>query len=121
MTNSQKDIWTLISDKTKKQDQETQESVILFLGSKNSGKSSLIGRFLDREEAKTQTVALEYTFCRKTRGAGSIKDIVHLWELAAGLNLVELIDCPVTDSNISILNFAIVVDLSNVFYTYLAS
>ena len=38
----------------------------MFSGSKGVGKTTLIHRFLEREEAPKQTLALEYTFGRKT-------------------------------------------------------
>ena len=37
-----------------------------FTGSKMSGKTTLIHRFLEREEAAKPTLAMEYTFGRKT-------------------------------------------------------
>ena len=43
-----------------------RERSLVFLGSKGAGKTSLIHRFLERDEAAKQTLALEYTFGRKT-------------------------------------------------------
>ena len=37
-----------------------------FTGSKMSGKTTLIHQFLEREEAAKPTLAMEYTFGRKT-------------------------------------------------------
>ena len=37
-----------------------------FTGSKMSGKTTLIHRFLEREEAAKPTLAMEYTFGRRT-------------------------------------------------------
>ena len=43
-----------------------KERSLVFLGSKGVGKTTLIHRFLERDEAPKQTLALEYTFGRKT-------------------------------------------------------
>ena len=43
-----------------------KERSLVMLGSKGVGKTSLIHRFLERDEAAKQTLALEYTFGRKT-------------------------------------------------------
>ena len=43
-----------------------RERSLVMLGSKGAGKTSLIHRFLERDEAAKQTLALEYTFGRKT-------------------------------------------------------
>jgi molybdopterin-guanine dinucleotide biosynthesis protein len=40
--------------------------IFCYLGSKTSGKTTLIHRFLEREEAAKPTLAMEYTFGRKT-------------------------------------------------------
>uniref|UniRef100_A0A0M3HFG1 Cytoplasmic dynein 2 light intermediate chain 1 n=1 Tax=Ascaris lumbricoides TaxID=6252 RepID=A0A0M3HFG1_ASCLU len=55
------------------------ESYILICGSKNCGKSQMILRFLDRNENTKPTIALEYTYGRRTRG--TVKDVAHIWEL----------------------------------------
>nr|XP_054759473.1 cytoplasmic dynein 2 light intermediate chain 1-like [Lytechinus pictus] len=57
------------------------ENHILFIGSKNAGKTSIILRFLEKEEAPKPTIALEYTFGRRAKGHNMVKDICHIWEL----------------------------------------
>lgn len=42
------------------------ETTLLVIGSKSVGKSTLIHKFLERQEAAKPTLALEYTFGRKT-------------------------------------------------------
>ena len=42
-----------------------RESTLLVVGSKNVGKSTLIYRLLERQEAAKPTLALEYTYGRK--------------------------------------------------------
>ena len=44
----------------------TDYTYIISLVSRGVGKTSLIHRFLERDEAAKQTLALEYTFGRKT-------------------------------------------------------
>jgi dynein light intermediate chain 2 len=34
-----------------------------------------------KDETPNPTVALEYTFGRRTRGQGNIKDVTHIYEL----------------------------------------
>jgi dynein light intermediate chain 2 len=58
------------------------------------------------------TVALEYRYARSTRG--NTKDICHIWELAGGTALVDLMDIPIAETNIHTLTFVIVIDLSEV-------
>ena len=43
-----------------------KEITLLFVGSRNVGKTTLIHRFLERQETPKSTLALEYTFGRKT-------------------------------------------------------
>ena len=47
-------------------DGRPRERSLVMRGSKGVGKTSLIHRFLERDEAAKQTLALEYTFGRKT-------------------------------------------------------
>ena len=55
---------TIVSGKDSANKQK--EASLVFIGSKGVGKTTLIHRFLEREEAPKQTLALEYTFGRKT-------------------------------------------------------
>ncbi|KAJ3163809.1 Cytoplasmic dynein 2 light intermediate chain 1 [Geranomyces variabilis] len=116
-----KDIWSIIKEikaaESKKPPENAPEapieSTLFFLGSKGAGKSSLILRFLDRDEAPTPTTGLEYTFARRTRGVSGVKDVAHIWELAGGTSLASLISIPLNETNIHTTTFVIVVDLSN--------
>ncbi|KAL5036476.1 hypothetical protein BDV3_005158 [Batrachochytrium dendrobatidis] len=115
---SRKDLWTLIKeskdhDKKNSEGNATLETTIYVVGSKGSGKSSMILGFLDRDETPSPSVALEYTFGRRTRGVNSTKDVVHIWELAGGIYLSDLLEIPITESNIHVSTFLIVLDLSN--------
>ncbi|KAI8917126.1 hypothetical protein DFJ77DRAFT_459291 [Powellomyces hirtus] len=116
-----KDIWTVIKElkaaESKKPAENTPEapieSTLFFLGAKGAGKTSLILRFLDRDEPPTPTTGLEYTFARRTRGVNGVKDVAHIWELAGGTSLAPLISIPLTEANIHTTTFVIVIDLSN--------
>lgn len=91
----------------------SDESSIFFLGSKNSGKTSIILRFLDRDEAPKPTTALDYTFGRRTKTGHNIgKDIGHIWELGGGTFLSKLIEIPITSATVRNMAIAIVLDLS---------
>lgn len=46
--------------------QSSQERSLLILGSRGVGKTTLIHRFLDSQDSAKPTLALEYTFGRKT-------------------------------------------------------
>ena len=83
------------------------------MGSKGAGKSSVLLTFLERQETPTPTVALEYTFARKSRNM-SMKDLTHLWELAGGTRLLNLSTIPISESNIHTCAFILCLDLSMV-------
>ncbi|KAJ3294419.1 Cytoplasmic dynein 2 light intermediate chain 1 [Borealophlyctis nickersoniae] len=113
-----KDVWTLVKEAKEREKKAGEnpdtalETNLVVVGSKQGGKSSIILRFLDRDEAPTPTVGLEYTFGRRTRGVNAVKDVTHIWELAGGTYLSDLIDVPITETNIHTTTFIIVVDLS---------
>ncbi|XP_031552377.1 cytoplasmic dynein 2 light intermediate chain 1-like [Actinia tenebrosa] len=88
------------------------ESSVFVIGSKNAGKTSVILRFLDRDEAPKSTTALDYTFGRKAKGHNIAKDVGHIWELGGGTFLSKLIDIPISQQSIRTLSVAIVLDLS---------
>ncbi|XP_010221688.1 PREDICTED: cytoplasmic dynein 2 light intermediate chain 1 [Tinamus guttatus] len=91
---------------------EVSEKSVLFVGSKNGGKTTIILRCLDREEIPKPTLALEYTFGRRARRHNTPKDIAHFWELGGGTSLQELIRVPITSSNIRAFAIVLVLDLS---------
>ena len=75
------------------------------------GKTTLIHRFLEREEAPKQTLALEYTFGRKTN-QNLIKDVCHIWELGGGTMYTNLIETPLSPDKLTSSAVVLVVDLS---------
>ena len=43
---------------------------------------------------------------------GTVKDVVHVWELGGGLKLKDMLMVPITSSNISTVAICITIDLS---------
>ncbi|KAG8443619.1 hypothetical protein GDO86_008967, partial [Hymenochirus boettgeri] len=91
---------------------ELSERSIFFIGNKNGGKTTIILRCLDRDEAPKPTLALEYTFGRRAKGHNTPKDIAHFWELGGGTSLLDLIQIPITNENIRSFSIVLVLDLS---------
>ncbi|KJH47364.1 hypothetical protein DICVIV_06569 [Dictyocaulus viviparus] len=123
------DIWSLVKKKLaenaerttnmenneeKKQDQNDtsrrRATHIIVCGNSQSGKSTLINKFLDKNEEHKETVALEYTYARRTRGNN--KDICHIWELGGGTSVTQLLAIPFTEENIERASFVIALDLT---------
>jgi dynein light intermediate chain 2 len=91
---------------------EEGETTLFIVGSRDAGKTSMILRFLEREERPKPTTALDYTFGRRSRGANLAKEVTHLWELGGGTSLSMLADVPITAHSISLLSLVLVLDLS---------
>uniref|UniRef100_V9KV96 Cytoplasmic dynein 2 light intermediate chain 1 n=1 Tax=Callorhinchus milii TaxID=7868 RepID=V9KV96_CALMI len=96
----------------KEDDLKTKERSVFFLGNKSGGKTTIILRFLDRDEVPKPTLALEYTFGRRAKGHNTPKDIAHFWELGGGTSLVDLIEIPINMDSIRDLSVVLVLDLS---------
>ncbi|XP_028620961.1 cytoplasmic dynein 2 light intermediate chain 1 isoform X3 [Grammomys surdaster] len=91
---------------------EIGEKSVFFIGSKNGGKTTIILRCLDRDEPAKPTLALEYTYGRKTKGHNTPKDIAHFWELGGGTSLLDLISIPITVDTLRTFSIVLVLDLS---------
>ncbi|CAL1577866.1 unnamed protein product [Knipowitschia caucasica] len=91
---------------------EPSERTVFLIGSKAGGKTSILYRCLDKEEFPKPTLALEYSFGRRTRGHNTCKDIAHLWELGGGISLSDLVQIPISPSSIRTLSIILVLDLS---------
>ncbi|KAL8611152.1 hypothetical protein ACOMHN_064442 [Nucella lapillus] len=106
-------LWDLAihqAKQTKEEGQASEDSAVFLLGSKNAGKTSIILRFLDRDEAPKATVALEYTFGRRAKGHNV--DVGHIWELGGGTWLSKLMDIPLNPDSIRHTALFVVLDLS---------
>ncbi|KAM5292636.1 cytoplasmic dynein 2 light intermediate chain 1 [Ctenodactylus gundi] len=91
---------------------QTGEKSLFFIGSKSGGKTTIILRCLDRDEPAKPTLALEYTYGRRTKGHNMPKNIAHFWELGGGTSLLDLISIPVTSDTLRTLSIILVLDLS---------
>eukprot|EP01112_Ceratiomyxa_fruticulosa_P023267 TRINITY_DN8821_c0_g1_i1.p1 TRINITY_DN8821_c0_g1~~TRINITY_DN8821_c0_g1_i1.p1 ORF type:complete len:605 (+),score=148.33 TRINITY_DN8821_c0_g1_i1:190-2004(+) len=95
-----KDIWSLILKEQKEKDSASNPSnstiscdfTAIFVGSKNSGKSTLIGRLIDKQGDPKASTSLEYSYGRRPKTTSVSKDIVHTWELAGGTSMSQLFD-----------------------------
>ncbi|XP_067938726.1 cytoplasmic dynein 2 light intermediate chain 1-like isoform X2 [Watersipora subatra] len=90
----------------------SEEKHMLVLGDKDSGKTTLVLRFLDRDETPKPTTALEYTFGRRAKGHNSVKAVGHIWELGGGASLCKLIDIPINPQAILDSSIVLVLNLS---------
>ena len=90
-----------------------QEHVLIVCGAKGGGKSTFVLGFLNPAKADSNikpTTALEYSYGRKARG--TVKDVVHVWELGGGLKLKDMLTVPITAANIRDVAVCITLDLS---------
>nr|XP_037275764.1 cytoplasmic dynein 2 light intermediate chain 1-like [Rhipicephalus microplus] len=88
------------------------ETTFLVVGNKQSGKTTLLHRFLDKADTPRPSLALEYMFGRRSHGAGVLKDICHIWELAGGAFATDLLEIPITMETLQSLSVIMVLDLS---------
>ncbi|XP_059616391.1 cytoplasmic dynein 2 light intermediate chain 1 [Phlebotomus argentipes] len=90
-----------------------RERTTFILGSKNVGKSSIINRYLDRDESPKATLALEYSYGRRSSpGQGIQKQVCHVWELGTVVNSEHLLSIPFRSHDIEHVSVIIVMDLS---------
>ncbi|XP_014216248.1 cytoplasmic dynein 2 light intermediate chain 1 [Copidosoma floridanum] len=59
---------------------ESHEKSLIIVGSKEVGKTTMIYRFLEKEDTPKATLAMDYSYGRKA-GKSLIKDVVHVWEI----------------------------------------
>ncbi|KAK6750560.1 hypothetical protein RB195_002496 [Necator americanus] len=83
---------------------------IVMCGVSQSGKSTLVNKFLDRNEEPKETTALEYIYARRTRG--NHKDVCHIWELGGGTKFAQLLAIPFVKKNIESASLTVVLDLT---------
>ncbi|XP_050441539.1 cytoplasmic dynein 2 light intermediate chain 1 [Adelges cooleyi] len=92
-------------------DMKPTERTLLVLGNKNSGKTTLIHRFFDKSEKPKPTLALEYTFARRS-GKSLAKDICHVWELGGDAVFKNLLSVIIGKTEGRCLSIVLVLDLS---------
>ncbi|EZA52630.1 Cytoplasmic dynein 2 light intermediate chain [Ooceraea biroi] len=79
---------------------DTHERSIIILGSKGVGKTTMVYRFLEKDEKPKPTIAMDYSFGRKTVKS-LVKNIVHVYEvghLASSLVSVAMTGSTLTHS-----------------------
>ncbi|KAK5982883.1 Cytoplasmic dynein 2 light intermediate chain 1 [Trichostrongylus colubriformis] len=123
------DIWSLAEEKLRENEEKStklgehkneqkgegthsrKSTHIILCGNSQSGKSTMVNKFLDRKEEAKETIALEYIYARRTRGNN--KDICHIWELGGGTELLQLLAIPLVKENIETGSSIMVVDLTH--------
>ncbi|XP_053970991.1 cytoplasmic dynein 2 light intermediate chain 1 [Hylaeus volcanicus] len=79
---------------------ETRERSIIIVGRKGVGKTTMIFRFLEKDETPKPTIAMDYSFGRKA-GKSLVKNIAHVWDighLTSSLISAAMIGSSVTHS-----------------------
>jgi GTPase SAR1 family protein len=92
-------------------DEPNQESEVIFVGAKSSGKSSLILGFVNKADPPKPTAALEYRYATSA-SEGSKVIIANIWELAGDTQLAQLLDIVLTPPKLARSQIVIVADLS---------
>ena len=72
----------------------------------------MIHRLLEHSDAAKPTLALEYTFGRRTN-QNLIKDVCHFWELGGGTLFTKLLETPLSPSKLLNVHAVVMVDLSD--------
>lgn len=87
-----------------------KERTVFVFGSKAVGKTTAINTFFDREDACKPTLALEYSYGRRT---GHLqKQILNVWELGSLENSQQLLKVPLKSHGLVNLAAVIMMDLS---------
>lgn len=119
--SQKRSLWDIALDQKRAQgnkvdqsDNQPCHSHVLVCGSKNSGKTSLIQRFLERDEAPKPTIALDFYYGRKSKqnNMTTVKDVTQIWELGGGSSMAKLTDAVISTSNIQNLKIVLLLDLS---------
>jgi len=107
-----KDLWQIILSTSSQAMPDQQDINVVFLGNKKVGKSTLIQKFVKREDTSTPkpTTALEYTHGKREE-RNQVK-MAHFWELGGGQQLASLLDVLITPENIHTVLLVVTVDLT---------
>jgi len=107
------------------------ERSLLFVGSKGVGKTTLIGRAVEKQDQTKPTLALEYNYARRLTAQSLERvnslvhlvckdllyhefwqDVCHVWELGGGVVFNSLLGTPLSPSKLLNLHIILMVDLS---------
>ena len=107
-------LWEIAQSIHRSNPKKNLETSLFILGSRFCGKTSLILRFLDRDETANTSVALEYTYGRRSLQSGSDTQLCHIWELAGGANssYLDMVQVPLKSCPLSSMCVVLVLDLS---------
>ena len=108
-------LWNFISTIKQPQEDSNQSKAFVFLGDKQSGKTSLIHKLLDIQLASSEqikeTVALDFKYANKTHE--DLKVRLNTYELGGGRTLSNLLQAPLSSQNLAqVASICIVLDLS---------
>mmetsp|Transcript_113 Transcript_113/g.230 ORF Transcript_113/g.230 Transcript_113/m.230 type:complete len:222 (+) Transcript_113:132-797(+) len=89
-----------------------QVKTLIFVGEKQSGKTSLINRFLDQQikEDVAETTALEFKSGLKLNNDKKVK--TNVYELGGGRNFANLLEAALSGGNLASTTVCIVLDLT---------
>ena len=112
-----KDLFTFIADSVKDavDAPASADAELVFVGPKNSGKSTLVHAFLQKDEPPKPSTPLEYRYARHTVGTRAAV-VANVWELGGGVSstahLSELVKTVLLPELLPRAVVAIVLDLS---------
>lgn len=106
----EKDLLKMVVQQNKKQAAANADMSAIVVGTASCGKSTLLKGLLNKDEEPKATLALEYSFVRKTTDGR--KDVAHLWEVGGGTAMQNMLDVPLTESSVKTATVVIVADLS---------
>jgi len=120
-----KNLWNLCKLEKEKEKKDTNkvelndigiESSIFLAGSSGGGKSTLISSIFDKNSSNvsSHSLLLDYTYRHnnRTKGLNSLKDTLHIWELASGVMFKDFLKIPINEHNINNAVALIILDLS---------
>lgn len=95
----------------------TTDVAVLFCGSKRSGKTSLVDRFInpkkDEKDVPKSTVALDYKYARRDASDGTASKILaHIYDLGGDDGNEDLVAIPVSQKSVGNLVLCVTLDLS---------
>ncbi|KAF4517361.1 hypothetical protein B566_EDAN014162 [Ephemera danica] len=82
------------SSAKKNQVQEQRETTLIFTGNKGAGKTTMVNILLEKNEQPKPTLALDYTFGRRSGKSLAGRDVCHIWELGGGSAFTSLLSAP---------------------------
>lgn len=92
--------------------EQNAESEIVFMGSKQSGKSSLIMSFIGKTDQPKPSTALEFKYARYSPKDGNMQVVANIWEMAGDAQASQLLDVVIVPGKLARTQVVIVVDLS---------